>query len=122
MFRGAARGKFTRHAEPHHAAATAARARRVRQRRIDGEERRQIFIAVKIQSAQSPRHLPEINRDVEFAGRQRVPVGRCLRRLKWSLRVSDRRDFRPRNARHEKHICAQQSGNSVVGVVQGFHF
>ena len=108
MFRGAARGKLTRNAEPDHAAATAARARCRRQRRIDGEERRQILILIKVQRAQSAGHLPEINGDVEFARRQRVPVGRCQCRLERPLCVCDRRHLRAVDAGHEERIRPQQ--------------
>ena len=65
-------------------------------------------------SAHNPAgHLPEINRDVEFARRQREPIRRCLRRLEWPLRVSDRRHFRAADARHEKRIRAEQTGHAI---------
>ena len=109
--RVATRRKLTLNTHPNHAAATTARARRRRQRPVGGQECRQVLILVKVQRAQAPRHLPQVNRDVELARRQRIPIRRRLRPLKRPLRVSHRRHLSPADARDEECILAKQGGH-----------
>ena len=104
----AASRKLASHPHPHHTAAAAARTCRLRQLRIARQKRRQIFIRIEINRAQTARRLAEIDRDVRWLDAEQRAIGRRLGALERPLDIGDQRNLRAPFARHEEHVVAEQ--------------